>query len=108
MKKKQLLIGGGIAVILLLLFGVWNLWFSATKVAFINYQVISLGQISKANDNSLLSEAAGLSYIPSKIPSHAENGKSIIPSMVIIERYLFMLFSAYKSRSNSHRHGSRL
>ena len=48
MKKKQLLIGGGIAVILLLLFGVWNLWFSATKVAFINYQVISLGQISKA------------------------------------------------------------
>ena len=54
MKKKQLLIGGGIAVILLLLFGVWNLWFSATKVAFINYQVISLGQISKANDNSFI------------------------------------------------------
>ena len=54
MKKKQLLIGGGIAVILLLLFGVWNLWFSATKVAFINYQVISLGQISKANDLSLI------------------------------------------------------
>ena len=54
MKKKQLLIGGGIAVILLLLFGVWNLWFSATKVAFIHYQVISLGQISKANDNSFL------------------------------------------------------
>ena len=54
MKKKQLLIGGGIAVILLLLFGVWNLWFSATKVAFINYQVISLGQISKANDKSYI------------------------------------------------------
>ena len=50
MKKKQLLIGGGIAVILLLLFGVWNLWFSATKVAFINYQVISLGQISSTDD----------------------------------------------------------
>ena len=48
------MIGGGIAVILLLLFGVWNLWFSATKVAFINYQVISLGQISKANDNSFI------------------------------------------------------
>ena len=29
-------------------------WFSATKVAFINYQVISLGQISKANDNSFI------------------------------------------------------
>ncbi len=54
MKKKQLLIGGGIAVILLLLFGVWNLWFSATKVVFITYQVISLGQISKANDNSFI------------------------------------------------------
>lgn len=54
MKKKQLLIGGGIAVVLLVLVGVWNLWFSATKVAFINYQVISLGQISKANDNSFI------------------------------------------------------
>lgn len=54
MKKKQLLIGGGIAVVLLILLGVWNLWFSATKVAFINYQVISLGQISKANDNSFI------------------------------------------------------
>ena len=54
MKKKQLLIGGGIAVVLLVLLGVWNLWFSATKVAFINYQVISLGQISKANDNSFI------------------------------------------------------
>ena len=31
-----------------------QLWFSATKVAFINYQVISLGQISKANDNSFI------------------------------------------------------
>lgn len=54
MKKKQLLTGGGIAVALLVLFGVWNLWFSATRVAFINYQVISLGQISKANDNSFI------------------------------------------------------
>lgn len=54
MKKKQLLIGGGIALALLVLAGVWNLWFSATRVAFINYQVISLGQISKANDNSFI------------------------------------------------------
>lgn len=54
MKKKQLLIGGGIAVVLLVLLGVWNLWFSATRVAFVNYQVINLGQISKANDNSFI------------------------------------------------------
>lgn len=54
MKKKQLLIGGGIAVILLLLFGVWNLWFSATRVAFINYQVISLGRYLKLMTTHLL------------------------------------------------------
>lgn len=30
----------------------WNVYFSATRVAFINYQVITLGQISKANDHS--------------------------------------------------------
>ncbi|MDR0745728.1 MAG: cobaltochelatase subunit CobN, partial [Mediterranea sp.] len=55
MKKKQLLTGGGIAVLLLLLLlGAWNLWFGATKVAFVNYQVITLGQISKANDNSFI------------------------------------------------------
>lgn len=54
MKKKQLLTGGGIAIVLLILLGVWNFWFSATKVAFVNYQVISLGQISKANDNSFI------------------------------------------------------
>lgn len=54
MKKKQLLWGGAIAVLLLLLLGGWNLWFGTTKVAFVNYQVISLGQISKANDNSFI------------------------------------------------------
>lgn len=54
MKKKQLLWGGGIAVLLMLLLGAWNLWFSTTKVAFVNYQVISLGQISKANNNSFI------------------------------------------------------
>lgn len=54
MKKKQLRWGGGIAVLLLLLLGAWNLWFGTTKVAFVNYQVISLGQISKANDNSFI------------------------------------------------------
>jgi cobaltochelatase CobN len=54
MKKKQLLTGGAIAVLLLLLTGAWNLWFGITEVAFINYQVINLGQISKANNNSFI------------------------------------------------------
>ncbi|WP_455674097.1 cobaltochelatase subunit CobN [Phocaeicola sp.] len=54
MKKRQLLIGGTIALILIVGTAMWNLWFSSTKVAFINYQVISLGQISKANDNSFI------------------------------------------------------
>lgn len=54
MKKRQLLSGGGIALILIAGVAVWNAWFSATRVAFINYQVISLGQISKANDNSFI------------------------------------------------------
>ena len=32
----------------------WNSWFSTTRIAFINYQVINLGEISKANDNSFI------------------------------------------------------
>lgn len=34
---------------------VWNKWFSRTRVAFINYQVTTLGEISKANDNPFVS-----------------------------------------------------
>ena len=36
------------------LFAVWNSWFSATKIGFINYQAITLGEISKANDNPFI------------------------------------------------------
>lgn len=54
MRKKQIIIGGATILVLLLLLVIWNLWFSPTKVAFVNYQVISLGQISKANDNSFI------------------------------------------------------
>lgn len=50
-RKKQILIGGCIIVALLVLIGVWKLWISATRVAFVNYQVITLGEISKACDN---------------------------------------------------------
>lgn len=54
MKRKNLLIGGVAVVILLAVLVGWNLWFSPTRVAFVNYQVISLGEISKANDNSFI------------------------------------------------------
>ena len=52
MKRKNLLTGCGVAALALAAFGAWNIWGSATKVGFINYQVIALGEISKANDNS--------------------------------------------------------
>ncbi len=42
---------GLVVVLILILFGAYKIWFSPTKVAFVNYQVITLGQISKANDN---------------------------------------------------------
>lgn len=52
MKKRKVILGAGI-VLLAITAGVvaWNLWFSATRIAFVNYQAITLGQIAKANDN---------------------------------------------------------
>ena len=52
MKRKNLLTGCGVAALALAALGAWNIWGSATKVGFINYQVIALGEIAKANDNS--------------------------------------------------------
>lgn len=53
-KKKHILIG--VLLLIVLVFGVkiWNAMFSSTRIAFVNYQVISLGEISKANDNSFI------------------------------------------------------
>lgn len=44
---------GAVIVLLAIVTGVvaWNIWFSTTYIAFVNYQVITLGQISKSNDN---------------------------------------------------------
>lgn len=51
MKRKEIIPAG--AALLVIAMGVvaWNVWFSATRIAFVNYQVITLGQIAKANDN---------------------------------------------------------
>jgi len=53
MKKKSKIISG-VCIVAAALIGisVWNTWFSATKIAFVNFQTIQQGSISKANDNS--------------------------------------------------------
>ena len=53
--KRKFFLFGGIAVILLV--AIWmglRAWVLPTRIAFVNYQVISLGQIAKANDNSFI------------------------------------------------------
>ncbi|MDO4755566.1 MAG: cobaltochelatase subunit CobN, partial [Parabacteroides sp.] len=52
MKRKGKLYLGISLLLILLGITVWNIFFSATRVAFINYQVITLGEIAKANDHS--------------------------------------------------------
>lgn len=55
MKKKKLLIIACVTVLVIgVLAAVWSAWFSATRIAFVNYQVISLGELSKANDNPFI------------------------------------------------------
>ena len=50
MKKKTLIIGGCLVLLLLGGIGVWNKLCSTTKVAFINFQTLQMGSLSKAND----------------------------------------------------------
>ncbi|MBR1799531.1 MAG: cobaltochelatase subunit CobN [Bacteroidales bacterium] len=50
MKKKLLLIAAAVIVVAVALV-VWNRVLAPTKVAFVNYQITTLGQISKSNDN---------------------------------------------------------
>ena len=54
MKKRRILIVAAVAVLLLIGFGVWSKWLSTTRIAFVNYQTITLGQIARANDNPLV------------------------------------------------------
>ncbi len=55
MKKKYLAITVTIALILITAIYIWNNLISTTKVAFINYQVVNLGEIYKANKNTFIS-----------------------------------------------------
>ena len=53
MKKRSILL---ISLLVLVIAGIlgYNKYFSTTKIAFINFQTISLGSIAKANDNSFI------------------------------------------------------
>lgn len=55
MSKKRILI---LACVCAVLVGagilLWRSLASSTRIAFVNYQAITLGQISKANDNSFV------------------------------------------------------
>ncbi|WP_270454890.1 cobaltochelatase subunit CobN [Butyricimonas virosa] len=53
MRKKWLALGGLLIIVLL---GIWayNVWFGTTKIAFVNFQTITMGGIAKANDNSFI------------------------------------------------------
>ena len=55
-KKRKKAIGLSLMALALLVSAVivWNITASSTRIAFVNYQAITLGQISKANDNSFI------------------------------------------------------
>lgn len=54
MKKKQIIIACCVMAVILIGIFVWNACFSATKIAFVNFQTINLRSISKANDNAFI------------------------------------------------------
>lgn len=58
MKRKGIILSSISLFIIALCAAAWNIWFSATRIAFINYQVITLGQIAKSNDNDRIKLAA--------------------------------------------------
>ncbi len=53
--RKRIILWLCLALVLIaILLVVWHRYFGATRIAFVNYQVTTLGQISKANDNSFI------------------------------------------------------
>lgn len=54
MSKRKIFLIIGSALILGAAVLLWNTLASPTKIAFVNYQAITLGQISKANDGSFV------------------------------------------------------
>lgn len=55
MKRKSIIITSIVSVaVLTALYGLWRSYASSTKIAFVNYQAIALGQIGKANTGSFV------------------------------------------------------
>ena len=53
-KRKVIIITSVCVLIVATGLLLWNIFASPTRIAFVNYQAISLGLISKANDNSFV------------------------------------------------------
>ncbi len=53
-RKKHWAIGVSTLLFLVAAVGSWRAWVSPTRIAFLNYQAIELGQIAKANDSKLI------------------------------------------------------
>ena len=54
MKKRTMAYLFAAAALILILWGLWTALCAPTKIAFMNYQAISLGEISKANDSRMI------------------------------------------------------
>ena len=50
--KQKVKIGACVLFVVLLGVAAWNHWLSATRIAFVNYQATTLGQIARANDHA--------------------------------------------------------
>lgn len=48
MTKKQIILGSIVLLLVFVFIFSWVKWISPTKIAFLNYQPIELGQIAKA------------------------------------------------------------
>lgn len=53
-KRRITLLSIATVAVIAICFWCWSHYASSTKIAFVNYQAITLGQISKANDNSFV------------------------------------------------------
>lgn len=54
MTKKQIILGSIVLLLVFVFIFSWVKWISPTKIAFLNYQPIELGQIAKANTNGFI------------------------------------------------------
>ena len=55
MRRKNIIITAVVgAIIIVAGIMLWKSYLSPTRIAFVNYQAITLGQISRAKDNSFI------------------------------------------------------